>query len=49
MRTQPTRQHKAKGTPFNFDLKQMKKAVESKRTYAPKMNTFDDFEKWLES
>lgn len=34
---------------MSVGVKQMEKAVHSKRTKVPKMKSFEDFEKWLES
>ncbi len=34
--------------PFNYDLPQMEKALASERTCVPRMESYEDFEKWLE-
>ncbi len=49
MRSQTSQKSKTREIPFTYDLKQMEKAVHSKCTRVPKMKSFEDFEKWLES
>ena len=49
MRSQTSQKSKTREIPFTYDLKKMEKAVHSKRTRVPKMKSFEDFEKWLES
>ena len=33
---------------FNYDLEGMKKALSSPSSVVPKIETFEDFERWLE-
>lgn len=49
MKSQTSQKMKTREIPFTYDLKQMKIAVRSQRTRVPKMKSFEDFEKWLES
>ncbi len=49
LRSQTSQKSKIREIPFTYDLKKMEKAVHSKRTGVPKMKSFEDFEKWLES
>ena len=49
MRSRTNQKRKTHDIPFTYNLKQMEKAVHNKRTKVPKMKSFDDFEKWLES